>query len=422
MSTFRRIACALALFPTLLGVAHAAPPTATPPAAPVGFPQDAGPHDATSAIEWWYFNTFLTTEKGHHYAVIGAFFRTGIAPTQKGQYLIYALADLDAKSREPFALIDRTEVDLLKAYLSLYSLTQPNDARTKQLLPMLRQGKFPPPLRLTEQNAVVETSPLFSVAMDNDSFSQESADGRTWKAALNGADWTLDLTLDQPATSDRPPMLVDGNGLTGLKRPDDMHYVSLTRMSATGTLTDGGVVDKVTGVGWLDRQWGTSWVVQDNGWDWFGLHLDDGSELIVYRVRDNKTGKVLRADATLLDKNGIQTCRVRSRFSLPDTGSGYTDPETHINIPAIVDDRPAQDWSDGDGEKRVSRADDAGHRYRAMRFGRVSSMSQRHARQAARRLVGAATWSWSATIPPRNGQSAATPTAPVVGATPPATP
>jgi predicted secreted hydrolase len=309
--------------------AHAGPP--------IGLPGDAGPHDATSAIEWWYFNSLLTTEKGHHFAIIGAFFRTGISPKVKGHYLIYALADLDNHTREPFAAIDPLEVDLLKAYLTLDSVQHPDDPKPLQLMAQLDRHQFAPPLHVAAQNATVIGKPLFSATMDSTTLEQASADGRSWRVTVSNDEWTLDLALEQPA--DRPPMLVGGTGHTGLKRADDMAYLSLTRMKASGTLTDGGVVDKVTGTGWLDRQWGTSWVVQNNGWDWFGLQLSDGSDLIVYQVRDNVTGRILRSDATLLNKEGIQTVDVTPTLTpiVSPTGTGptalYTDLDSHIEFP-----------------------------------------------------------------------------------------
>jgi len=125
-------------------------------------------------------------------------------------------------------------------------------------------------------------------------------------------------------------MRVGGEGRTGLNRPDDMYYLSLTRMRTEGTLTFDGKKEKVTGDGWIDRQWGSSWVVGDNGWDWMGLQLDDGSDLIVYRIKDNKTGRILRAEATLLRADGTQV--VDRGATVSGTGS-WTDPQTHIAFP-----------------------------------------------------------------------------------------
>jgi predicted secreted hydrolase len=311
-------------------------PVPAPPAAPpikVGLPQDAGPHDAISTIEWWYFNSFFTTESGGKYSLIGSFFRTGLPGGKKGHYLIYSLMDMVTNKRTSYSTIDKTEIEILKAFLQLDAARRPDDPRPLRLFAQLQRGELPEPHRPYGANALVRSKPQFSIAFGPNMMSQESEDARTWKATLNGEgddSWTADLTLTQPET-ERPAMLVGGEGKTGLKRPDDMFYVSLTRMGVTGTFTTEGVVEKIKGTGWLDRQWGRSWIVEDNGWDWFGVQLDDGSDLIVYRLRDNKTRKILRAEATLLTKEGQQI--VDKALKMRPIGT-WTDPDTDITFPA----------------------------------------------------------------------------------------
>ena len=42
----------------------------------------------------------------------------------------------------------------------------------------------------------------------------------------------------------------------------------------------------MSGLSWMDREWSTSALGPDlAGWDWFALQLDDGRELMVYRLR-----------------------------------------------------------------------------------------------------------------------------------------
>ena len=37
---------------------------------------------------------------------------------------------------------------------------------------------------------------------------------------------------------------------------------------------------------WLDREWSSASLADNQvGWDWFGVHLDDGRDLMVYRLR-----------------------------------------------------------------------------------------------------------------------------------------
>lgn len=317
------------LFPALPSRAQGGLPLPVMPArtTPVGLPQDAGPHD-TATIEWWYFNSFLTTESGKRYAVIGSFFRTGLSAQKKGHYLLYALADLDANTKTAYSVLDTANLALLKGVLPLLAMQKPDDPRPLQLLSALQNNRLPKPHRLHPGPAKVRTKPLFAISFGKNWIAQAAPDARTWKANLSGDDFTLSLRMEQE--TGRPPMLVGGEGKTGLNRPDDMFYVSLTRMTSAGTLTRNGVTEKVTGIAWVDRQWGSSWVVGDNGWDWFGLQLDDGSDLIVYRITDNATGRVLRAEATLLRKDGTQIVDKAPTFAASGT---WTDPVTKIAYP-----------------------------------------------------------------------------------------
>jgi predicted secreted hydrolase len=49
--------------------------------------------------------------------------------------------------------------------------------------------------------------------------------------------------------------------------------------------TDGAWIP-VTGAAWLDREWSTSLLAaEQTGWDWFALMLDDGRDLMAFRLR-----------------------------------------------------------------------------------------------------------------------------------------
>jgi predicted secreted hydrolase len=126
-------------------------------------------------------------------------------------------------------------------------------------------------------------------------------------------------------------MLPGSRDRSGAQPANEMYYVALTRMDVAGTLTRGGVVEKVTGSGWLDRQWGSPSYVANHGWDWFGLQLDNGDDLILNRMRDLNTGKVVKVEATVLTKDRVQTVETPTVYR--PTGT-WTDPATHITFPA----------------------------------------------------------------------------------------
>ncbi|MEI6032834.1 MAG: polyprenyl synthetase family protein [Verrucomicrobiae bacterium] len=96
-----------------------------------------------------------------------------------------------------------------------------------------------------------------------------------------------------------------------------MDYVSYTRMSL------GGEVDgcPVRGQAWFDHQWGSQgWFVAGSkqerilGWDWLGIQLDDGRELMVVVHRDQRSGETLCQYAVEVGADGSQ--QVHREFRL----------------------------------------------------------------------------------------------------------
>ncbi len=144
----------------------------------------------------------------------------------------------------------------------------------------------------------------------------------------------LDLTLSQP---DRPPMRVGGE--EDRPAPARGHVLPVADGCATGTLTVGGKAEKVTGeelagpavghvLGGRGQAAGTG----------SACRLADGSDLIVYRVKDNQTSKVLRAEA-LLDKDGKQVVDKAPTFA---AGGTWTDPATEDHLPADLEGHPSR--------------------------------------------------------------------------------
>ena len=86
------------------------------------------------------------------------------------------------------------------------------------------------------------------------------------------------------------PEAIHGPGWSGTKQTGRMYYYSATRMEVSGTY-DG---EPVTGISWLDHQWGGG---DGDGsasltprWDWFAIQLEDGRDLMVYRIKDAQGG------------------------------------------------------------------------------------------------------------------------------------
>ena len=127
-------------------------------------------------------------------------------------------------------------------------------------------------------------------------------DDGSYHASIPARDFALDLVL----TPTQPPMLQGENGFSrkGPKPGQASYYYSEPQLRVEGSVSRGGTAAKVKGRAWLDHEWSTTVLDPDAaGWDWIGANMDDGSALMVFRIR-LKNGGVLWSHAALRDKSG----------------------------------------------------------------------------------------------------------------------
>ncbi len=235
------------------------------------FPQDHGPHPGFRN-EWWYFTGNLCTEEGRRFGFQLVFFRTALMPgkvqgdspwrTHHVWMAHFALTDAEAERFYAFERFSREAIGLAGA----------------------------------------QAEP-FAVWLHD--WSIEEQDGR-W--LLTAAEAGLSLTLE--LTPLRPPLLQGDAGLSqkSAEPGNASYYYSIPRWQAEGEISLNGQQHRVEGQAWLDREWSTSALGEEqSGWDWFSLQLDDGSELMYYRLRrrDGSTdphsaGSWSRPDGTLI--------------------------------------------------------------------------------------------------------------------------
>lgn len=203
--------------------------------APISFPRDHGAHP-DAKLEWWYYTGHLTDANRREYGFQLTFFR---------------LADLHLAH---FAWTDvggRSFRYEEKMHLALPGMAEADAGR----------------LRVT-----------------NEDWSAEESLG-VHRLHASGPGGELDLAL----RAVKPPVLQGENGVSRKgPGPDDYsRYVSITRLEASGTLRDGGRSRALSGIAWFDHEWGPGGLPSGlAGWDWFALQLSDGSELMIYRMRD----------------------------------------------------------------------------------------------------------------------------------------
>jgi predicted secreted hydrolase len=174
-----------------------------------------------------------------------------------------------------------------------------------------------------------------------------------WARAPAGTEgrWTLDLAdgAFQLAVEDRAhglayrlaarpekPLVFQGPGGFSRKSSRDGFaslYYSFTRLATEGTVTVGGRTLRVRGRSWMDREIGSSQLAPSQvGWDWFGLQLADGRDLMLYVLR-RADGSADFARGTLVAADGGARWLSAGDFTVRATGS-WRSPETRATYPA----------------------------------------------------------------------------------------
>ena len=55
----------------------------------------------------------------------------------------------------------------------------------------------------------------------------------------------------------------------------------------------------------IDREWSSQFLLDSQqGWDWFALRLSDDTSLVVFQLRDSKTGAASYSSARLMQQDG----------------------------------------------------------------------------------------------------------------------
>jgi len=99
------------------------------------------------------------------------------------------------------------------------------------------------------------------------------------------------------------------------------YYYSQPHIRVRGFVSEGLEKTYLNGNGWLDREWSSQALAENQqGWDWFSLHLDDGHKLMVYQLRHADGQHWLsgnwidpQGSAHLLDQDSIDLSSTRSR-------------------------------------------------------------------------------------------------------------
>ncbi len=243
-------------------------------------PRDHVSHPAYR-IEWWYYTGNVETDGGRRFGYQVTFFRIGVDPDPVNPS-VFAVRDLHvahaavtdvAGGHHLFAeRLNRSGVDWAGASTSVYHVWNED----------------------------------WSARLENGRHRLQTRDPR----------FAIDLVLDEGG----PPVLHGEQGYSrkGATPGNASHYYSLTRMPTQGHLTVDGERLAVRGSSWMDHEFGTSFLEPgQQGWDWFSLQLDDGTDLMMFQLR-RTNGRVDPQSSGTLVNAGARTLGADDFTLTPD--------------------------------------------------------------------------------------------------------
>ena len=260
----------------------------------VSLPKDTAPH-LFSNIEWWYCFSYVTGDRGGRYATMASFFRIGETELNKGHYLIYSLIDLNKEVQHNYSLIDsKLKLNLIAMYLPFYLLLHPADSQIWRLYKSLLMGKIPSPHSKIKKAAISHHPTQLVYGENKLIFLGEKEESFN----LQLVDEKLEINLDFVPI--KTVSLIGENA-----KPDDLYYYSFTKNNVQGRIQTEKGIENVKGQGWFDHQWGHDYgLIRGDGWNWFGLQLNDGRELLLNEMHSNQGEEKISQMANLIERDG----------------------------------------------------------------------------------------------------------------------
>jgi predicted secreted hydrolase len=152
----------------------------------------------------------------------------------------------------------------------------------------------------------------------------------TFVVTARHGDIAINLRLD----ADMPPVLQGDDGLSQKSAGNASYYYSMPRLPSQGSIQIGERRVDVTGTSWLDREWSTSALAPEQiGWDWFALHLSDGSDMMVYHLRRRDGAFDPYSGGSVRHADGRVTYLTATDMTITPAGS-WQSPHTGAVYPA----------------------------------------------------------------------------------------
>ncbi|OPY83041.1 MAG: Hydroxyneurosporene synthase (CrtC) [Syntrophorhabdus sp. PtaU1.Bin153] len=275
------------------------------------FPKDHGQHPEYRT-EWWYFTGNLQDSQKRKYGYQLTFFRQGITPSPLNPHNPWSIRDV---------------------YLAHLALT---DVSRSRFLHYDRTSRTGPGLSGADINSMHVWILSWSAKMEENTIRLQAHQG----------DVSLKLQLKP-----RKPVTFHGEQGRSRKGPHEgqsSYYYSFTDLETIGVITTPWSREsiQVVGTSWFDHEFGSNQLSRDQaGWDWFGLHLSDGRDLMVYFLRKVDGSIEPASSGTIRERDGTAQylsaldirMNILDRWISPRSGANY--PSTwQLRIPTAMID------------------------------------------------------------------------------------
>jgi len=277
------------------------------------FPADYAAHPAFKT-EWWYVTGHLQAPKSKQwYGYELTFFRLGQTPQAKRK---------PAAKQSPWAVDD--------IYMTHFALTDESAAAP---LSGRQDQAFRHWVKFNRPAFGRAGSDTKALQVWNEGWQLKHKPDGTFALTASSDDVALTLNL----APKKPPAIhgVPGQGISQKAECYGCasHYVSLTRLNTTGTLTVNGQTQAVTGQSWFDQEFGSNQLTSEQtGWNWMSLQLDNGWEAMLYVLRQKDGGIDPNSSGSLIDPNGNVRHLKAGDFTMTPT-AWWTSAKTSAKYP-----------------------------------------------------------------------------------------
>jgi predicted secreted hydrolase len=269
------------------------------------FPHDYFNHEDYQT-EWWYYTGNVKAEDGHRFGFELTFFRQGVSR---------------AKSDNPWFVHD-----VWMAHMAV------SDIDGQKFYHEERLNRGGPGIAGVDVNKALVWNGNWQVQIGERDEDMRGV-GEKFGFALKLA------TM-------KPPVIQGQNGVSQKAEGTGhaSHYFSRTRLKTSGSIEVDGKSYEVKGGSWMDHEFFTGGMAaNETGWDWLSVQLEDGTELMLYRLRHRDGTIDAASSGSYVDASGKSEFLSSRDFVMSPAGDAWTSAATratyplrwHVSIPSL---------------------------------------------------------------------------------------